>query len=180
MIICLLVQETSSLIATALDKLGNRQPQKFADLSAPACAPSGVSKSYENGNTQLVTSHVMNILWNDRTFKYDTNLCDACPWMHGGIATEHRVFWSYGRLSFRGKNPRWNIPSTGWYDTFCRDFAVEVLKELDMTTVTTTMIWLVEWGKIILLHVQHALKSAIVWCSTSLPNNYVKFPNLRF
>ena len=56
------LKETSSLIATALDKLGNRQPQKFADLSAPTCAPSGVSKSYENGNTQLVTSHVMNIL----------------------------------------------------------------------------------------------------------------------
>lgn len=35
------LKETSSLIGTALDKLGNHQPQKFADLSAPTCAPSG-------------------------------------------------------------------------------------------------------------------------------------------
>ena len=46
-----------------------------------------------------------------------------------------------------------------------------------------TMIWLVEWGKIIVLHVLHnraarAARTLIHW--RNLPNDNVKFPNLRF
>ena len=42
-----------------------------------------------------------------------------------------------------------------------------------------TMIWLVQWGKIIVRHVWHALYiSTILWCR--LPNDNMKFPNLRF
>ena len=32
-----------TMISSALDKLGNSQPPKFADLSAPGSSPSGVS-----------------------------------------------------------------------------------------------------------------------------------------
>lgn len=37
------LQKMCTMIGSALDTLGNAQPPKFADLSAPGCSPSGVS-----------------------------------------------------------------------------------------------------------------------------------------
>lgn len=40
-------QKMCTMIGSALDKLGNSQPPKFADLSAPGSSPTGVSCDFQ-------------------------------------------------------------------------------------------------------------------------------------
>ena len=61
-----------------------------------------------------------------------------------------------------------------------RTWPIGSLRNYDAGTATTTpqiMVWFVEWGKIIVLHVQHAF-----WCIrlTYLSNDEVKVSYLRF